>query len=249
MITVLIVEDNSTQGDFLSKIIQEIDDSIRIIQALTASKAFELANNEQIDLFYIDIDLPDYSGLELAKKLRGMKKYQLTWIIFTTIHVEYILQAFKKIHCYDYISKPYDKKLIQDITNLLIGNVQNNALPKKQRKSLVLNKNGNIFKIYTDEIIFIEVYLRTCILHTIKGKHEINYISLKEIIRLNNDDLLIQSHRSYIINLRYIKEISKIRTTWIVHFENYNERAYIGPQYKEKVMRNFRNFSNFELVI
>ncbi len=247
--TILIVEDDPVQVKCLGKIIQEVSDSIRIIRAFTASKAFEIANNEQIDLFYIDIELPDYSGIELALKLRNVKKYKLTWIIFITVHIDYILQAFKKVHCYDYISKPYDKKLIQNITELLLKDIQEDNLSTEQRKCLILHKNSNVLKIYTDEIIFIEVYLRTCILHTIRGKYEMNYISLKEIIRLNKDDLLIQSHRSYIINLRYIEEISKTKTTWVAQFQNYDERAYIGPQYKEKVFKYFKKYNEVGVVI
>ena len=53
-------------------------------------------------------------------KIRSIDEYEFSQIIFLTTHMEYITQAFKQTHCYDYILKPYDQEDVQAMLNKLI---------------------------------------------------------------------------------------------------------------------------------
>ncbi|WP_229775528.1 response regulator [Anaerosalibacter bizertensis] len=63
-------------------------------------------------MFLLDIQLKDYSGFELAKEIRNIDNYKLTPIIFVTAIPTRELMAFKEIHCYDYIVKPFKEEEI-----------------------------------------------------------------------------------------------------------------------------------------
>ena len=166
---ILIVEDDNIQSENLKKMIQEIDESLKIYKAEDKDEALKILTKHIIDVFYIDIFLNNSSGLDLAIEFRKIHKYELSWIIFLTTHVEYITQAFKEVHCYDYILKPYDKKELIDISKRVISCPCSNVV--MERRYVVFNlKNCVLIKVYVDEIIFIEVNIRTCSIHTKKDR-------------------------------------------------------------------------------
>lgn len=236
MKTILIIEDDDIQRNNLAHIILEYNPKINLLQASSAKMAYNILRKEQIDLFYIDVNLPDFNGLELAKKIRLLENYKLTWIVFITSHVEYMLQAFKSIHCYDYITKPYEKQSVIDTLSVLSTNkAKNNQSSMKDREYIVIDSRSVALKLYTDDIIFIEVYLRTCTVHTITGVYELN-ISLKKVEEMIKDKNLLKCHRAFVINKKYVEKIIKLEPTWEIMFENYDKRASIGRQFRKAIL-------------
>jgi DNA-binding LytR/AlgR family response regulator len=244
MHNILILEDDSIQLKFLSNIIKEIDDIYNIYEASNIGDALKISKEISIDLFYIDINLNNESGLKFAFELRKNEKYKLTWIIFVTIYKEYMLQAFKKVHCYDYILKPYDIEIVKKTTKLLLtdSHAQVAVTDNTERFIIVDIKNIQV-KIFVQEIIFVEVFIRTSIIHTVNGSFIIDYLSLKKIHTMINDESIMQSHRSYLVNVKYINKIEKTsdKTAYKVHFYNLKETALLGQSYKKDVMNIFNS--------
>lgn len=237
MVNVLIVEDDILQVENLARMIYEIDRDVKIYKADTMEKALNIADRVNIDLFYIDIGLKDSSGLDLAMKIREKKQYRFSWIIFITTHVQYIVQAFKDTHCYDYILKPYDKEKVMKITREIITNsYQNKKHDICDRKYVIFDLKGISIKVYVEEIIFLEINIRTCSVHSRKGTYEISNLPLKKALELINEDYIVQCHRAYAINIHYLEKVEKISPTcWKAYFENYGETALIGYNYKKNI--------------
>lgn len=125
---VLIVEDDKIQRESLKKMIKQIDKDINIYESVDKDEALEITNKINIDIFYVDICLNNSSGVDLAIELRQIPKYEFSFIIFLTTHVEYLTQAFKEVHCYDYILKPYNMLDVLNMTKhfkLHIENINN----------------------------------------------------------------------------------------------------------------------------
>lgn len=244
MHNILILEDDSIQLKFLSNIIKEINDIYNIYEATNVGDALQISKEIAIDLFYIDINLNNESGLKFAFELRKNEKYKLTWIIFVTIYKEYMLQAFKKVHCYDYILKPYDVETVKKTTKLLLtdSHAQVAVTDNNERFIIVDIKNIQV-KIFVQEIIFVEVFIRTSIIHTVNGSFTIDYLSLKKIHTMINDESIMQSHRSYLVNVKYINKIEKTndKTAYKVHFYHLKETALLGQSYKKDVMNIFNS--------
>jgi DNA-binding LytR/AlgR family response regulator len=238
---ILIVEDDKIQRKNLKKMIQEIDKNLFIYEAQEKDEALKISNDNTIDIFYIDIGLRNSSGLDLAIELRKLHKYEFSWIIFLTTHVEYITQAFKEVHCYDYILKPYDKEKLIDVSKRIVLRGKNNAIVERKYAIFDL-KDGVFVKIYVDEIIFIEVNIRTCTLHTQKGKYQVKGLSLKQALKLTNSKYIIQSHKSFAVNINYIVKIEKISIkSYEVFFENYEKNALLSYKCKDVIMESFKN--------
>jgi DNA-binding LytR/AlgR family response regulator len=238
---ILIVEDDKIQRGNLKKMIQGIDKSLTIYEAEDEDEALKISRHNTIDIFYIDIGLKNSSGLDLATELRKVDKYEFSWIIFLTTHVEYITQAFKQVHCYDYILKPYDKEKLIDVIKRITLHVHNSAVI--ERKYVVFDLREGIFiKIYVDEIIFIEVNIRTCTVHTKKGKYEVKGLSLKQSLKLTNSKNIIQCHKSFAVNIKYITKIEKLSIkSYEIFFENYEKSALLSYKCKDVIMENFKN--------
>ena len=137
---ILLVEDNTEQLEFLKQSLSSLGDEYYILEASSAKEAMQAALQHKIHLFFIDIGLPDGNGLELAKELRNVEKYALTWIVFLTTHAEYTLDAFQQTHCYDYIVKPYKADTVINLAQKLTK-VITSSMKSQEKQSIPIAKN------------------------------------------------------------------------------------------------------------
>lgn len=228
---ILIVEDNPGQRSVLSSTLKALGQDYRIIECSTFAEAMQVSKEYSIELFFIDIGLPDGSGMELAKELRKMENYELTWIVFLTTYSEYVLEAFQEIHCYDYIVKPYKPEAALEMARKLTRNASA-AVKASESRFLSFRMKDCVVKINVNDIIFIEVYNKSITVHTKHQKHIIKRISLKELIAMLPSENFLQCHRSYIVNLDYITRINKNNYIWEITFEEYSEKAFVGDTYR-----------------
>ena len=234
---ILIVEDQDVQRGFLKDCINSLGREYIIYEAAQAAEALEILKNNSVDLIYLDIGLPDMSGLELAMKIRQLPCYDLTWIVFLTTYTDYILEAFQKVHCYDYIAKPYEKSTLIELTLKL---TQQKTVPAAEDiKFITFQMKGFTLKINLKDILFFEIYNKNCTVHTFGQKYVIKKTSLKKIMDMLDSDCFIQSHRSYIVNLSYIEKILKVQNTYEISFYQYPDRALLGETFKPLLMNKF----------
>lgn len=237
---ILIVEDDVIQRQCLRKIIEGIRKNIVIYESDSKEGALEISKKVLIELFYVDIKLNNSSGLDLALELRKFPQYEFSWIIFLTTHMEYLLQAFKEIHCYDYILKPYDKEAILNMSKKLI-NYQKEKSETKRKYVIFDIEPGFSTKLYIDEILFVEVKGRTCTIHSKSGSLEIRGLKLKEALETINCDHIVQCHKSYIVNSKEIRRIHKVGLkSYEIYFENYHEKALLSYNFKDEIMERFK---------
>ena len=166
----------------------------------------------------------------------------LVFIVFLTTHVEYITQSFKQAHCYDFILKPYDTMDVVNMTKRFMlhgGNINN---IKKQKNYVIFEIiKGINLKIYVDEIIFIEVKIRICMVHTVNGVYKVNKLTLKSILKFINCNNIIQCHKSFAVNIKYISKIVSVDNRLSeIYFENYDKRALLGYKFKNLILEKFQ---------
>lgn len=225
---ILIVEDDFIICKGLRKIIQNLANELEIVSTGYAQKALNYAINNHFDAFLLDIQLNDYSGIELAKQIRSMEKYKLTPIVFITSIPTKELLAFKQVHCYDYILKPFNKKEVIDILKTIINyGIKNN---QENQPTIVLKQKSCSYVIKQSEIIFIESINKKIVIYTINEQITISTYSLKEFLIELTDDF-IQCHKGYIINSNYIQKVDKAND--LIKLNNVVIDIPIGRKYKE----------------
>jgi two-component system response regulator LytT len=236
------------QRYILKKMIESAYEFVDIYEADSKTTALDIIENNDINMFLIDISLRESSGLDLAMKIRNIDKYQFSQIIFLTTHMEYITQAFKQIHCYDYIIKPYNQEDVQAMLNKIIlyennnlNNKNDNLKEDEDREIVITLKSGIYIGIKIDDILFIEVKGKNCEVNTINGIYIANNMSLKKIMCLIDCEYIIQSHRSFAINRNYICKIEKLDVKLsIVYFDKHPKTALLGYKFKDNVISEFR---------
>lgn len=208
---ILIVEDDLKIQNLLIKSINEIDNNIQIKTSISSEKALKIAKNYSIDIFILDIQLIDYKGTQLAKQIRELYKYKYTPIIFATVLANEELSAYREIKCYSFLIKPFTKA---EIKNALKEAIDYNDSIEYKIKNIRIEQKSQIFEYDINDIIYIESFRKRKEIYVLTVDKEviantISGYSIKALLELIDDEDFIQSHRSYIINKRYIKTIAK----------------------------------------
>lgn len=230
MAKVLVLEDNLYQGEYLKKIIE--DNQYEVIMVQNISDALKVVENNDIEIFFLDIDLPDGDGMSFAKTLREVTQYEFTWIVFLTKHDNYIFDAVRKVNCHDYIMKPYEK---EDIIKILSKCERNKKYIVNEKVSF---KSGKlIFRLNPEKIIMIEVVNKNSYIYTENNNYEIRRVTLRAISdKLSKYNYFVRCHRSYIVNLNYIRAIKK-EYSWLTIVMDYtNKKVPIGEKYKNDLI-------------
>lgn len=223
------------QSDNLSRLITENYSDINVVQAYYLDEAYKLIKQYKFDLLLIDLNLPDGSGFDFAKHLRELPEYKLTGIVVITTNSYNILQTFKEIHCYDFLVKPYKneevKKIIKTFkdSNTTTENNDNNY-------SIVTLDNKVKIKVYHKDIVFVEYSYKQCVIFTLKRKLHCKKISLVKLLEGFNCNKIVQSHKSFLVNVDHISEIEKVyQKMWCIHFNGIDETADLSVKYKDNV--------------
>lgn len=232
---ILVVEDVKEQREALVKMIERNYLDSRIYSTDSVKKALEIAKEKDISLFLLDIELIDGSGMDLAKQLRSMKKYSLTGIVFITNNIIHIMEAFKGIHCYDFLVKPYNEADVKKIIDLFEGN---NDVKEKEGEYIVVTVDGCVkTKIYSEDIIYIEYSNRNCRIKTKDKDILAKGFGLAKLLgEIKNQDI-VQCHKAFAVNTRFIEKIVKIENKiWDIFFWNCSDNIPLGYKYKDIVM-------------
>jgi len=240
MIRCIAIDDQLSSLQGLEKYILDTP-NMRLVNSYTdpALALKELSRAEPVDLMFMDINMPQISGLELAQALRGKSRK----LIFTTAHKEYAFEAYEADGD-AYLQKPYSYAKFLVTINRLFGdnleNVENNLA--QSDSFLVKNKEEDhraIMVKYADIIAF-ESFHNYVKIHTDK-KIIIAYLSLKDVReQLNISKQFIQLHRAYIISIPHIQHIEGQRIT-LVNQLSFN----VGDIYTNE----FKDFYNERVII
>ena len=234
---ILLVEDERIQREALASIIKSNFVDVRIYEAASKKEAMKIINEKDIHLFFIDIHLKDSSGLELAKKIRQHENHSLTGIVFITGELVHIIEAFKNIHCYDFIVKPYKEKDIINIVDVFFNSTPLKNI--KEGKSSFIDIDSTIsIKLYHNDIIYIEYIDKCCNIHTINGVYNVKRTSLVKLLNKLSDDDILQTHRSFAINIKYVTEIEKTyEKVWSIKLRGCDDVVLLSYTYRQAFLR------------
>lgn len=154
------------------------------------------------NLTFVDIDMPELSGIELAELVN-----LYTSVIFTTAYNQFAVEAFEK-EAFDYLLKPINHaRFLKCINKYKKQSIKNLLLKKKEYFYIKGEVKGKLIRINIDEITYIEGALNYIIIHMIDGKKQITYLTLSEFQDFLPETMFFRIHRSFIINTEKIKSI------------------------------------------
>lgn len=155
MAQLLLVEDNAAAAALICQYMKALYSDHQITICATATDAFDWAGKHHIDLFILDIQLPDYRGTELGKHIRAMPEYRFTPILFTTELGGEELAAYREIKCYDFLIKPFtQEQFLRAVSTALDMGQQ----MKKPEPILRIEQKQFLFEYELKQIRYIESF-------------------------------------------------------------------------------------------
>lgn len=211
MLKVYIVDDEPLARDELKYLLTQSKRIEIVGEAESFEEAMIQIPNQRPDLAFLDIELGEDNGLQLAEQLHALHP-NLT-IVFATAYDEYALQAFE-LNALDYILKPFDEDRIHQMLDKI------NKIQKIGKKDTLpsptfsVHKLGKIAVQAADRIILIDstsiMYVESsegkCTINTTESEYKINETLVLLEKKLNLAPF-IRVHRSFIVNINHITEI------------------------------------------
>ncbi|GAA4230768.1 LytTR family DNA-binding domain-containing protein [Postechiella marina] len=232
-ISCLIIDDESIARDVISNHLSKINNIKIVACCKNAIEAFSYINNNKIDLVFLDINMPEISGISFAKSINKDVK-----IIFTTAYRDYAVEGFE-LQAVDYLLKPiaFDR-LLKAINTYF--NVYSNT--SKKLKNLV-DENNFMFvradrimvKIDFNTIIYIESYSDYIKIH-LKNKTIVTRETITAVEAKLPKLMFLRIHRSYIISINNITSFTNEQITIN------NTSLPISRSYKQQVIACLEKF-------
>ena len=189
--------------------------------------AIDFLTDNEAEVIFVDIQMPDLTGIEFTRTLEGDHK-----IIFTTAYEKYALEGFK-LNAVDYLLKPfsYEEFLKAAGKAYKIAELEAAAVPTLEANNqfLFLKSEYKIRRINFDDILYIEGlkdYIK--VYTTGEAKPILSLNSIKSLEQKLPGEKFMRVHRSYIVNLNRIETIERCR---IIFGKMY---IPVSDQYKDK---------------
>lgn len=228
---ILIVEDNPQISRGIRHIIEEMDSCVEVMTTAYAAKALQYAGSLDISLFILDVQLLDYSGLELAKQLRSMAKHELTPILFITGDANVELEAYRQTQCHRFISKPF---VMGEVRKAIMPFIKNQHGELNKSKKLILKQRGFGISIDQDDILYLEAANRRVRIVTRQEQTEVASYTLGGMLEHLTDDFL-QCHKGYIVNTKWIVRFDRMMST--IQLKDHKELIPVGDKYRDMLIK------------
>lgn len=201
MVRCLLVDDESPAIDLLKNHIKSFNDLEIVASCYNAIEAFEVIKKQNIDLIFLDIEMPALKGLDFLKTLKHPPR-----VIITTAYREYALEGYD-LDIVDYLLKPISLnrfvKAVDRYYERTASPVSTIVEPKSIKTFFYVNVNKKQIKIIFDDILYIESLKDYVRIHTIHQKFVVKSNIGKIEMQLPNP-LFLRAHRSYIVAVNKI---------------------------------------------
>lgn len=230
MIRIAICEDEKeTQlliEDQLDNILKNINIEYEIKKYSSGEELLD-SNLKDIDILLLDIQMGQINGMDTARKIRQLGNKME--IIFITSLIDYVQEGYE-VRAYRYILKPIESKELKQHVITCIKEIETN-----KNKYIVIKNRSNTYKIYSNEIKYIEVQKKEMSIHTINKSFDVRY-SLGKIEKDLNLDNFVRCHKSFLVNLSYVENI-KLNIAILESGEEIPISRYRYKDVKEKFLK------------
>ena len=211
MTDVLILEDELTSLQALSEILTTYSDDIRVHKASSLKEAKDLLDQEiRYGLFLLDVNLSgedreDIGGILFAREIRERFEYTFTPIVMVTAIGNMEMQAYRELHCYQYIMKPFRREQVEEVVQ--------KVLEKESREKppvIVVKKDGINYQLKCEDIRYLEAIPRGTRLHLVTENWDVPYVTLRQMLLKMPKGMFAQCHRMYAVNKNEVEKVNKL---------------------------------------
>lgn len=221
----IVVDDDKASIDVFTQLIKQVD-YLNVLQTCSTFPEVIKALNQHadVDVLFLDIEMPDMNGLEMIKALAHKPR-----IILTTSHTEYALDAYD-LDVVDYLIKPITlPRLLKALSKLKHAGSHASNLTVEQDFFFV-KKDSVLIKVPVKDILWIEALGDYVTLHT-KNERFILHVTLKSVESKLPSNKFVRVHRSFIVHIENVRTVED--TTIYIN----DVSIPIGALYRENFMK------------
>jgi len=234
-INCLIVDDEELARNLVENYVNRLPHLNIVGKCANPFEAMQALQEDRVDLIFLDIQMPELTGIEFLKTLS-----QKPMVIFTTAYKEYAMQGYE-LDVVDYLLKPFRferflqavnkaSKQIKTLTPNEGNNVAASSTEEKQKDYILVKSDYKVFRLFYKDIYYIESMREYVAYHTAEGRT----LSLGSLKKLESElplEQFMRIHKSYIANKTKIKALEGN----MVHLGE--TKLPIGASYKDEVLK------------
>lgn len=229
----LIVDDEPLAIDVIKSHLSAYDSLELVGTSSNAIQAAEMLRKNAVDLIFLDIQMPEVTGIDFLRSLENPPM-----VIFTTAYAEYAVEGFE-LDAIDYLLKPiskerFDKAInkVLEYTSLKNGNDVDNT--ELDEEFIFVKANQKLIKISYDEILYIEAFADYVKIF-IPEKRIVTLQTMKKMEQKLPENKFCRIHRSFIAGLKHIESYNTSEV------EINGVKLPIGKNYKDAFMENMKS--------
>lgn len=228
----LIIDDEPLARDLVRNHLEKLDNFEIVAECGDAMKALQVLRNQHVDLMFMDIQMPQITGIEFLKTLKNPPR-----VIITTAYREYALEGFE-LDVVDFLLKPITfERFLKSVNKYFQVTTENGnngdavSSPSTPDEAFIyVKENKRVIKLLLNEILYIEGLSEYVKIYT-DNKKIVTKTSMTNMEDKLPDDGFMRIHKSYIVSLNKIEAFtsSSIEVT--------GKELPIGRSYKNKVSK------------
>lgn len=216
-LTCIAIDDEPLALQLLCKFIEQTAFLKLVGKFSNAIEALSFVNQQDVQLAFMDIQMPDLSGMELARILDGKNDPNKTRIVFTTAYHQFAVEGYK-VEALDYLLKPYSYEDFLSAATKAYSYFEKINQPTEYTQKIdspvpdyiFLKVEYQLVKVTLKDIAYVEAYKDYVKVHLIsKPNPLLSLTSLKSMEDLLPAKQFMRVHRSYIVALDHIDSVSK----------------------------------------
>jgi len=247
LISCLLADDDPGMRLILRKKIQAMDGFFVAGEAADGEETMALYEKCRPQVVFLDVDMPGKTGIECARQIQDENPACI--LIFATAHEEYMGEAFE-VYAFDYLVKPFKLERLNQTLLRIEKRLRRSAeaplpaLRPAQAKiaagRLMLRHRDGVTFIDIADILLVQREERSTVIYSQNGGRYVLSETLAETEARLDPELFFRCHKSYIINLRRIKNITPYgRWTYVVQLEGTDHDALITHEKYEELEKRF----------
>lgn len=200
---IAICDDDESQLSLVEGYINSLSlGNLNVLKFLDGKSLLEcFRSGEYLDIIFLDVMLGDLNGIEIAREINFINKKPV--VILFTNSLDYALEGYE-VNAFRYLVKPLDKDTFLKVFSQALKEVVHR---NSQCYSVIL-KGGSVLKIELEDILYLESYGKNMVAH-VNGREIVYTASISSVEEALVPNGFIRIHKSYIVNLRHIIQISR----------------------------------------
>ncbi len=219
----LVVDDDALSREIVEDLVKEAEGLELSASCSGAMEAFNYLNKNEVDVIFLDVEMPGMSGLELIRNIDVLPQ-----VVLITSHTEYALESYE-YNVTDFIAKPIQPaRFLKAVEKVKKLHSMEEVPATNTSRTIFIKTDSRLVQVDTGHILYIEALGNYVNLYTSKGRYTI-LSTMKDIEKKLGLPDFIRVHRSFIVR---VDKIEVIEDNYIVINE---KQINIGKVYKEEL--------------